>query len=89
MRGPGETQLETDRRLLRVRLRQIKGRLQKVRSQREQSRRGRSCAIPLPCLWWVYDAGKSTLFNNVTKSDVYAADQIVRRGSIRPCAVSH
>ena len=41
LRGPGETQLETDRRLLRVRLRQIKGRLEKVRSQREQSRRGR------------------------------------------------
>lgn len=44
LRGPGETQLETDRRLLRVRLRQIKGRLEKVRSQRDQARRGRSRA---------------------------------------------
>jgi GTP-binding protein HflX len=77
MRGPGETQLETDRRLLRVRLRQIKGRLEKVRSQREQSRRGRSRAdIPTVSLVGYTNAGKSTLFNNVTKSDVYAADQL-------------
>jgi GTP-binding protein HflX len=51
MRGPGETQLETDRRLLQVRLRQIRQDW-KVRSQREQSRRGRSVRISLPCLWW-------------------------------------
>ena len=77
MRGPGETQLETDRRLLRVRLRQIKGRLEKVRSQREQSRRGRSRAeIPTVSLVGYTNAGKSTLFNNVTKSEVYAADQL-------------
>lgn len=77
LRGPGETQLETDRRLLRVRLRQIKGRLEKVRSQREQSRRGRSRAdIPTVSLVGYTNAGKSTLFNNVTKSEVYAADQL-------------
>src|SRR5574337_123052 len=65
MRGPGETQLETDRRLLRVRLRQIKGRLEKVRSQREQSRRGRTRAdIPTVSLVGYTNAGKSTLFNN-------------------------
>ncbi|AXM96839.1 ribosome rescue GTPase HflX [Pseudomonas plecoglossicida] len=77
LRGPGETQLETDRRLLRVRLRQIKGRLEKVRSQREQARRGRRRAdIPSVSLVGYTNAGKSTLFNALTQSEVYAADQL-------------
>lgn len=77
LRGPGETQLETDRRLLRVRLRQIKARLEKVRSQREQARRGRRRAdIPSVSLVGYTNAGKSTLFNALTASDVYAADQL-------------
>ncbi|MHC6227684.1 ribosome rescue GTPase HflX [Pseudomonas sp. X10] len=77
LRGPGETQLETDRRLLRVRLRQIKARLEKVRSQREQARRGRRRAdIPSVSLVGYTNAGKSTLFNALTTSDVYAADQL-------------
>nr|WP_314876328.1 ribosome rescue GTPase HflX [uncultured Pseudomonas sp.] len=77
LRGPGETQLETDRRLLRVRLRQIKARLEKVRSQREQARRGRRRAdIPSVSLVGYTNAGKSTLFNALTQSDVYAADQL-------------
>jgi GTP-binding protein HflX len=77
LRGPGETQLETDRRLLRVRLRQIKGRLEKVRSQRDQARRGRTRAdIPTVSIVGYTNAGKSTLFNAVTDSDVYAADQL-------------
>ncbi|WPO99530.1 ribosome rescue GTPase HflX [Pseudomonas sp. HR96] len=77
LRGPGETQLETDRRLLRVRLRQIKQRLEKVRSQREQARRGRKRAdIPSVSLVGYTNAGKSTLFNAVTSSEVYAADQL-------------
>ena len=77
MRGPGETQLETDRRLLRVRISQIKARLKKVRSQREQSRRGRQRAdIPTVSLVGYTNAGKSTLFNAVTGSDVFAADQL-------------
>jgi len=77
LRGPGETQLETDRRLLRVRLRQIKARLDKVRSQREQARRGRRRAdIPSVSLVGYTNAGKSTLFNAVTASEVYAADQL-------------
>ncbi|MBD1587598.1 ribosome rescue GTPase HflX [Pseudomonas typographi] len=77
LRGPGETQLETDRRLLRVRLRQIKGRLEKVRSQREQARRGRRRAdIPSVSLVGYTNAGKSTLFNAVTQAQVYAADQL-------------
>ena len=64
MRGPGETQLETDRRLLRVRIRQIKQKLEKVRSQREQARRGRQRAdIPSVSLVGYTNAGKSTLFD--------------------------
>ncbi|WP_454256285.1 ribosome rescue GTPase HflX [Pseudomonas sp. Marseille-Q8238] len=77
LRGPGETQLETDRRLLRVRIRQIKQRLDKVRSQREQARRGRKRAdIPSVSLVGYTNAGKSTLFNALTTSEVYAADQL-------------
>jgi GTP-binding protein HflX len=77
LRGPGETQLETDRRLLRVRLRQIKQRLEKVRTQREQARRGRRRAdIPSVSLVGYTNAGKSTLFNAVTHSEVFAADQL-------------
>lgn len=77
LRGPGETQLETDRRLLRVRIRQIKQRLEKVRGQREQARRGRRRAdIQLVSLVGYTNAGKSTLFNALTQSSVYAADQL-------------
>ncbi|HBZ94030.1 MAG TPA: GTPase HflX [Pseudomonas sp.] len=77
LRGPGETQLETDRRLLRVRIRQIKQKLEKVRSQREQARRGRKRAdIPSVSLVGYTNAGKSTLFNALTSSEVYAADQL-------------
>jgi GTP-binding protein HflX len=77
LRGPGETQLETDRRLLRVRIRQIKQKLEKVRSQREQARRGRRRAdIPSVSLVGYTNAGKSTLFNALTTSEVYAADQL-------------
>ena len=77
LRGPGETQLETDRRLLRVRIRQIKQKLEKVRSQREQARRGRQRAdIPSVSLVGYTNAGKSTLFNALTESDVFAADQL-------------
>jgi GTP-binding protein HflX len=77
MRGPGETQLETDRRLLRVRIKSIQARLEKVRSQREQGRRGRSrSATPTVSLVGYTNAGKSTLFNALTKSDVYAANQL-------------
>lgn len=77
LRGPGETQLETDRRLLRVRIRQIKQRLEKVRGQRYQARRGRRRAdIPSVSLVGYTNAGKSTLFNALTESDVYAANQL-------------
>jgi len=77
LRGPGETQLETDRRLLRVRIRQIRQKLEKVRSQRDQARRGRQRAdIPSVSLVGYTNAGKSTLFNALTSSEVYAADQL-------------
>lgn len=77
LRGPGETQLETDRRLLRARIKSITGRLQKVRKQRDQGRRARMRAeIPTVSLVGYTNAGKSTLFNRVTTSEVYAADQL-------------
>ncbi|WP_150299617.1 ribosome rescue GTPase HflX [Pseudomonas profundi] len=77
LRGPGETQLETDRRLLRVRIKQISQRLEKVRSQREQARRSRQRAeIPVVSLVGYTNAGKSTLFNVLTESSVFAANQL-------------
>jgi GTP-binding protein HflX len=77
LRGPGETQLETDRRLLRERIKSIHKRLEKVRKQRNQGRRARQRAdIPTVSLVGYTNAGKSTLFNRITTSSVYAADQL-------------
>ena len=77
MRGPGETQLETDRRLISIRIKQINKRLTKVNKQREQGRQSRKKAeIPTVSLVGYTNAGKSTLFNKLTSSDVYAADQL-------------
>jgi len=77
LRGPGETQLETDRRLLAVRIKQLKAKLEKVDRQREQGRRGRKRAsLPTVSLVGYTNAGKSTLFNTMTDADVYAADQL-------------
>jgi GTP-binding protein HflX len=77
LRGPGETQLETDRRLLRARIKSLTRRLEKVHKQREQGRRSRRRAdIPTVSLVGYTNAGKSTLFNAVTQADVYAADQL-------------
>ena len=77
MRGPGETQLETDRRLLSIRIKQINKRLDKVNKQREQGRQQRQkTEIPTVSLVGYTNAGKSTLFNKITGSQVYAADQL-------------
>ncbi|TCP97704.1 GTP-binding protein HflX [Cricetibacter osteomyelitidis] len=77
LRGPGETQLETDRRLIKVRIAQLQNRLTKVNKQREQNRRTRRKAdIPTVSLVGYTNAGKSTLFNALTQADVYAADQL-------------
>ena len=77
LRGPGETQLETDRRLIRGRIKNILKRLEKVQKQREQGRRARKRAeIPTVSLVGYTNAGKSTLFNQLSTAEVYAADQL-------------
>jgi GTPase len=77
LRGPGETQLETDRRLLRERLLQLESKLDKVRRQRAQGRRSRDRAdVPLVALVGYTNAGKSSLFNALTNADVYAENQL-------------
>jgi len=77
LRGPGETQLETDRRLLRNRITLILSRLERVEKQREQGRRARNRAdVPTVSLVGYTNAGKSTLFNRLTEAGVYVADQL-------------
>ncbi len=77
LRGPGETQLETDRRLIGDRIRQLRRRLEKVDRQREQGRRARRRAeLPTVSLVGYTNAGKSTLFNRLTAAGVHAADQL-------------
>ncbi len=77
LRGPGETQLETDRRLLRNRIVQIQSRTERVEKQREQGRQSRINAdVPTVSLVGYTNAGKSTLFNRITEARVYAADQL-------------
>lgn len=77
LRGPGETQLETDRRLIKVRIQQLQNRLEKVAKQRNQNRKTRQKAdIATVSLVGYTNAGKSTLFNALTNAQVYAADQL-------------
>lgn len=77
LRGPGETQLETDRRLLRQRVDYIQKRLEKVRNQREQNRLARKkVAIPTVSFVGYTNAGKSTLFNQLLNEQVYCADKL-------------
>jgi GTP-binding protein HflX len=77
LRGPGETQLELDRRLIGKRIRQLNKRLEKVRRHRELSRSARRKAtVPAVSLVGYTNTGKSTLFNRLTGARVYAADQL-------------
>jgi GTP-binding protein HflX len=77
MRGPGETQLETDRRLIGQRVKVLSKRLEKIQQQRETGRQLRA-GIPVPSLALVgyTNAGKSTLFRSLTGADAYVADQL-------------
>ncbi len=77
LRGPGETQLETDRRLLGVRVKSLRRKLDKVLTQRQQGRRQRQrTGIKTIALVGYTNAGKSTLFNRLTDAEVYSADQL-------------
>lgn len=77
LRGPGETQLETDRRLLGERVKMLKAKLEKLHKQRETQRRsrGRSNTFSVSLVGYT-NAGKSTLFNALTKAGAYAANQL-------------
>lgn len=77
LRGPGETQLETDRRLLQKRVEQLQKKLDKVEVQRTQMRRARvRSEMPRVALVGYTNAGKSTLFNALAGAEAYAADQL-------------
>ncbi len=77
LRGPGETQLETDRRLLSDKINLINKRLEKVATRREQNRRARTREqLPTVALVGYTNAGKSTLFNTLSSADVYVQDQL-------------
>ncbi|CAC9447386.1 Ribosome LSU-associated GTP-binding protein HflX [uncultured Gammaproteobacteria bacterium] len=77
MRGPGETQLETDKRLIAVRIKNISKRLEKVHKQRDLGRKSRiKNELPMIALAGYTNAGKSTLFNYITQAEVFANDQL-------------
>lgn len=77
LRGPGETQLEVDRRLIRDRIKKLNQRLEQLATQRRSRRRARD-KVPIPTVSFVgyTNAGKSSLFNRITGASVYAADQL-------------
>ena len=75
--GPGETQLELDRRMLRVRVKQLREKLVKLKAQRGMQRRARKrSSVMTVSLVGYTNAGKSTVFNRLTKSNIFAADQL-------------
>jgi len=77
LRGPGETQLEVDRREIRKRISHIKEQIEKVRTHRQQYRsRRKNSRIPVIALVGYTNAGKSTLLNQLAKSDIYVANQL-------------
>ncbi|WP_178860682.1 ribosome rescue GTPase HflX [Thiomicrorhabdus cannonii] len=76
-RGPGETQLETDRRLIQGRIKQLESRIEKVRKQRDLGRKARQKSeLPAITIVGYTNAGKSTLFNLMTSAGVYAEDRL-------------
>ncbi len=76
-RGPGETQLETDRRLVQGRIKQLEAKIEKVRKQRDLGRRSRKRSeLPTITIVGYTNAGKSTLFNHMTSAGVYAEDRL-------------
>ena len=92
LRGPGETQLETDRRLLRDRIQFINKRLDKVRLSRNENRRARQkAALPTVSLVGYTNAGKSTLFNALTGETIFAANKLFATldPTMRKVALSH
>jgi len=75
--GPGETQLELDRRMLRIRVKQLREKLIKLKAQRGMQRRARKRSnVMTVSLVGYTNAGKSTIFNRLTKADNYVADQL-------------
>jgi GTPase len=77
LRGPGETQLEVDRREIRTRIKHLKEQLEKVRVHRQQYRsRRKKSFVPIVALVGYTNAGKSTLLNCISKADVYVADKL-------------
>jgi GTP-binding protein HflX len=75
--GPGETQLELDRRMLRDKVKQLRERLAKLKAQRGMQRKARKRSnLMTVSLVGYTNAGKSTLFNRLTKADLYVADQL-------------
>ncbi len=92
MRGPGETQLETDRRLLGMRIKLIQQRLKKVEKQRHQGRNKRTKAkVPAVSLVGYTNAGKSTLFNKLTGASIYTANQLFATldPTLRQCEIEN
>lgn len=77
LRGPGETQLELDRRMIGQRIHQLEKRLEKVQRHRQQGRQARrKRELPVVAFVGYTNAGKSTLFNRLTEAEVYAANQL-------------
>ena len=74
-KGPGETQIETDRRLIRTRISHLKDKLKGIESQRETQSKGRKDFVRISIAGYT-NAGKSTLFNLLTKADVFAEDKL-------------
>jgi GTP-binding protein HflX len=74
-KGPGETQIETDRRLIRTRISHLKDKLKGIESQRETQSKGRKEFVRISIAGYT-NAGKSTLFNLLTKADVFAEDKL-------------